>query len=120
MTRLIKLVVVAAAVFVAAAPTQASAMSVAVSRPAGCNTRAAAEASHTTASAVHLRAGRGTGYRSVAVLPMNTDFYVECWGFVHGAWWAYGEVTSGPLAGFPRGRMGWVAGDHLAPGFKHR
>ncbi|MFF4442809.1 hypothetical protein [Streptomyces sp. NPDC001621] len=69
-----------------------------------------------TTNAVHLRAGRGTGHRSLAVLAKNTDFYAECWGVTAAdVWWAYGVVESGPR----NGRRGWVAGDHLATGYKH-
>ncbi|SEE67282.1 Zeta toxin [Streptomyces sp. 2231.1] len=84
-------------------------------RPKACNTDGAPAQLHTT-NVVHLRAGRGTGHRSLAVLAKNTDFYAECWGITAtNVWWAYGVVESGPR----NGRRGWVAGDHLATGYKH-
>ncbi|ROP44171.1 hypothetical protein [Streptomyces sp. PanSC9] len=87
----------------------------AVAGPKACNTDGAPAQLHTTAS-VHLRAGRGTGHRSLAVLARNTDFYAECWGATAAdVWWAYGVVESGPR----NGRRGWVAGAHLATGYKH-
>ncbi|MER6456522.1 hypothetical protein ABT270_28555 [Streptomyces sp900105245] len=86
-----------------------------VARPKACNTDGAPAQLHTTA-AVHLRAGRGTGHRSLTVLAKNTDFYADCWGAtVTDKWWAYGVVESGPR----NGRRGWVVGDHLATGYKH-
>ncbi|MFF1285760.1 hypothetical protein ACFVY4_34455 [Streptomyces sp. NPDC058299] len=48
------------------------------SRPRACTSQGAAEQLHTT-DTVHLRAGKGTRYRSLAVLAKNTDFYAECW-----------------------------------------
>ncbi|WP_333774693.1 hypothetical protein [Streptomyces sp. IBSBF 3136] len=87
----------------------------AVAGPKACNTDGASAQLHTTA-AVHLRTGRGTGHRSLAVLAKNTDFYAECWGATTtDMWWAYGVVESGPRTG----RRGWVADDHLATGYKH-
>ncbi|UXY40531.1 SH3 domain-containing protein [Streptomyces albidocamelliae] len=98
-----------------AAPLTPQAHAAATARPKACNTDGAPAQLHTT-NAVHLRAGRGTGHRSLAVLAKNTDFYAECWGITAtDVWWAYGVVESGPL----NGRRGWVAGDHLATGYKH-
>ncbi|MFF3639055.1 hypothetical protein [Streptomyces sp. NPDC002250] len=95
------------------APTQAA--PAAAPRPLACNTQAAAAQLHTTASAVHLREGRGTRHRSRTVLPRNTNFYVECWGRQTDTWWAFGRVVSGPH----NGMHGWVSGDHLATGYRH-
>ncbi|MEU0254573.1 hypothetical protein ABZ299_19120 [Streptomyces sp. NPDC006184] len=54
----------------------------------GLHTDGAAERLHTT-DTVHLRAGRGARYRSLAVLVKNTDFYAQCWGVTAGhVWWA--------------------------------
>ncbi|MER6433181.1 SH3 domain-containing protein [Streptomyces sp900105245] len=84
-------------------------------RPKACNTGAAAAQLHTT-DPVHLRAGRGTGHGSLAVLAKDTDFYAECWGVTaRDVWWAYGVVESGAQGG----RRGWVSGDHLATGYRH-
>ncbi|SEE66538.1 hypothetical protein SAMN05216532_8245 [Streptomyces sp. 2231.1] len=96
----------------AAPPSQAQAA--VMTGPKACNTDGAPAQLHTTA-AVHLRAGRGIGHPSLAVLAKNTDFYAECWGVARDVWWAYGAVESGSLSG----RRGWVAGDHLATGYKH-
>ncbi|MEU0054688.1 hypothetical protein [Streptomyces sp. NPDC006309] len=118
--RLIGAATVTAAVLttlVTASPAPAAPAS---SRPRSCNTQGAAEQLHTT-EPVHLRAGKGTRYRSLAVLTKNTDFYAECWGITSGhVWWAYGEVVSGRYAGVPHGRRGWVNGDYLATGYRHR
>ncbi|WP_432029855.1 hypothetical protein [Streptomyces sp. 1222.5] len=102
------------ATLTAAAPTpQAHAATTA--RPKACNTDAAPAQLHTT-DPVHLRAGRGSGHRSLAVLARNTDFYAECWGVTaRDVWWAYGVVESGARIG----RRGWVSGDHLATGYRH-
>ncbi|MER6434523.1 hypothetical protein ABT272_44120 [Streptomyces sp900105245] len=83
--------------------------------PKACNTEAAPAQLHTT-DPVHLRAGRGTGHRSMAVLAKNTEFYAECWGVTaRDVWWAYGVGESGAQGG----RRGWVSGDHLATGYWH-
>ncbi|MFF8868023.1 hypothetical protein ACF08B_38980 [Streptomyces sp. NPDC015139] len=115
--RLLKAAAATAAVLAtltAAAPaSQAHAM--ATARPKACNTDGAAAQLHTTGP-VHLRAGRGTGHRSLTVLAMGTDFYAECWGVTaRDVWWAYGVVESGAR----NGRRGWVSGDHLATGYQH-
>ncbi|MFD8375790.1 hypothetical protein ACFV2Z_34315 [Streptomyces sp. NPDC059688] len=102
------------ATLAAAAPTP-QAQAAVMTAPKACNTDGAPAQLHTTA-AMHLRAGRGTGHRSLAVLAKNTDFYAECWGVTAAdVGWAYGVVESGPRSG----RRGWVAGDHLATGYKH-
>ncbi|MER6433957.1 hypothetical protein ABT272_40585 [Streptomyces sp900105245] len=102
------------ATLVAAAPTPL-AHAAATGRPKACNTDAAPAQLHAT-DPVHLRAGRGTGHRSLAVLARNTDFYTECWGVTaRDVWWAYGVVESGAHSR----RRGWVSGDHLAIGYRH-
>ncbi|MGY4965092.1 hypothetical protein [Streptomyces sp. 900105245] len=102
------------ATLTAAAPTP-QAHAAATARPKTCNTNAAPAQLHTT-DPVHLRAGRGTGHRSLAVLAKGTDFYAECWGVTaRGVWWAYGVVESGARTG----RRGWVSGDLLAAGYRH-
>ncbi|MFJ8036061.1 hypothetical protein [Streptomyces sp. NPDC096032] len=87
----------------------------ATARPKACNTDAAPAQFHTT-DPVHLRAGGGTGHRSLAVLARNTDFYAECWGVTaRDVWWAHGVVEPGARSG----RRGWVSGDHLASSYRH-
>ncbi|MEU3862839.1 hypothetical protein AB0F03_37040 [Streptomyces sp. NPDC028722] len=67
-----------------------------------------------------MRVGKGTRYRSLAVLVKHTDLYAQCWGMTSGhAWWAYGEVASGRHSGFPHGRQGWVSGEYMATGYRH-
>ncbi|MFE9499380.1 hypothetical protein [Streptomyces collinus] len=98
----------------------AQAHAAATARPKACNTASAPEQLHTT-DAVHLRAGRGTRYRSLAVLAKSTNFYAQCWGVTgKGIWWVYGDVVSGRYAGFPHGRRGWVNSDRVATGYRHR
>ncbi|MFJ7148873.1 hypothetical protein ACIQVT_11785 [Streptomyces sp. NPDC100445] len=105
------------ATVVAASPAPAASPP---SRPRACNSDGAAEQLHTT-EPVHLRAGKGTRYRSLAVLARNIDFYAQCWGMTSGrVWWADGEVVSGRYSGFPDGRRGWVSGDYMATGYRHR
>ncbi|MFF3166763.1 hypothetical protein [Streptomyces sp. NPDC003273] len=107
------------ATLTAAAPTAQEHASV-TATPKACNTDGAPAQLHTN-QAAHLRAGRGTRYRSRAVLAKDTDFYAECWGVTaKGDWWAYGEVISGRYAGFPHGRRGWVNGDLVDTGYRHR
>jgi hypothetical protein len=114
--RLISVAAVAAAVLAtAAAVSSARPASAAAVKPRPGNSQTAAAQLHTTKVA-RLRAGRGARNRSLAVLSRNTDFYAESWGVgSDGVWWAYGVVASGP----ENGRRGWVAGDHVATGYRH-
>ncbi|WP_189986181.1 hypothetical protein [Streptomyces capoamus] len=116
MNRLIRAAVAAAAALATVICTSPSAASDPwAPKPRACNTNAAGAQLHTT-EAVRLRADRGTRSRVLAVLPKNTDFYAECWGVAaDDAWWAYGEVMSGPR----RQHQGWVAGTYVAQGCRH-
>ncbi|MEU0254181.1 hypothetical protein ABZ299_17115 [Streptomyces sp. NPDC006184] len=76
--RLIGAATVAAAVLATTVTASPAPAAPASSRPRAWNTQGADAALHTTAP-VRLRAGKGTRYRSLAVLARNTDVYAECW-----------------------------------------